>query len=195
MPARPLTRHSRILMTYPPVPDDARAARTQRQIFEAFADLVQRERYDAFAVSDIVKEAGIGRSTFYEHFRDKDSVLRMSLRFPFGPLANLFFQEEAEERVVFALDHLWDRRALARIILSEPTRSIAVQTLIDLAEEGASARGLDPTHGPLRAEIAFKASGAIAALENWVTGRLQMTAEALASSIFCHDQMRLSLAD
>ncbi len=181
-------------MTQLPLPEDARAARTQRQIFEAFAELVQHNRYDNFAVSDIVEAAGVGRSTFYEHFRDKDAVLRTSLRMPFTPLANLFFEPQAKEQVVFALDHLWQRRSVARIILTEPTRSIAVMTFADLAEEGAHARGIEAIDGALRADIAFKANGAIAALENWVTGRLQMNAEALADAVFNHRQMGLVLA-
>ncbi len=180
-------------MTRPSFPDDTRAARTQRQIFDAFAELVQRERYDSFSVTDIVNEAGIGRSTFYEHYRDKDSVLRLSLRFPFGPLAHLFFGEEPRANIVFALDHLWQRRALARIILTEPTRSIAVQTLVDLAEDGARDRGLEPQAGSLRADIAFKAHGAIATLESWVKGRLQMNADGLAEAVFNHAHMALKV--
>jgi len=180
-------------MTHPPRFDDTRVARTQRQIFEAFADLVQRVRYDEITVADIVAGAGIGRSTFYEHYRDKDSVLRMSLRFPFAPLADLFFEEAPRDRVMFALDHLWRRRALARLVLQGPARAIAVQALIDLADEGVTARGGDPEPGALRADIAFKAHGAIAALDNWVTGRLRLDAEGMADAVFNHAHMALVL--
>ncbi len=180
-------------MTFASRSADARVTRTQRQIFEAFADLVQRRRYDEISVGDIVAEAGIGRSTFYEHYRDKDAVLRLSLRFPFSPLADLFFDEVPAARVHMALDHLWQRRSLARILFREHSRAIAVQTFIDLADDGVRARGGDPDVASLRADIAFKSHGMIAALDSWVTGRLALNAEALAEAVFNHANLALAL--
>ncbi len=171
---------------------DSRAVRTRRQIFEAFADLVQRRRYDSFSVADLVAEAGIGRSTFYEHFRDKDAVLRVSLRMPFAPLATLIVRDVARKDVVFALDHFWERRALARIILTEPTRTIAIGSFADLLEDDLKERGDWQDVGSLRADIAFKAHGAIAVLDEWVTGRVQLNSGELADLIFNHAQMRLT---
>ena len=57
------------------LPTDRRAQRTQNLIFSAFADFVQSKRYDRFSVTDIIERAGVGRSTFYDHFSDKNDVL------------------------------------------------------------------------------------------------------------------------
>ena len=61
-------------------PDDRRVSRTRRSIDVAFLTLLQRRGYEAVAVSDIVREADIGRATFYEHYTSKDDLLRAQLR-------------------------------------------------------------------------------------------------------------------
>jgi AcrR family transcriptional regulator len=58
---------------------DRRTARSRRAITSAFVALVLERRYDAIRVGDIVEKADVGRSTFYEHFRSKDDLLRQSM--------------------------------------------------------------------------------------------------------------------
>jgi AcrR family transcriptional regulator len=61
-------------------PSDRRVSRTRRCIDEAFLALLKHRGYDGVAVSDIVREADIGRATFYEHYASKDDLLRAQLR-------------------------------------------------------------------------------------------------------------------
>jgi AcrR family transcriptional regulator len=61
-------------------PLDRRISRTRRSIDAAFLALLQRRGYEAVGVSDIVREAGVGRATFYEHYTSKDDLLRAQLR-------------------------------------------------------------------------------------------------------------------
>ena len=60
---------------------------TRTAILAAFRDLVLARRYSDIRVADIVRRADAGRSTFYEHFRGKDDVLRHSLAAVLTPLA------------------------------------------------------------------------------------------------------------
>src|SRR5690349_5121391 len=55
---------------------DRRQQRTRDAIRRAFIALADKRRYEDFSVADLVAEANIGRSTFYEHYRSKDDVLR-----------------------------------------------------------------------------------------------------------------------
>ena len=59
---------------------DRRVERTRVAILGAFRDLVLTRGYDPISVRDIVDAAGVGRSTFYEHFDDKDDLFQQSLR-------------------------------------------------------------------------------------------------------------------
>ena len=61
-------------------PADRRVSRTRRSIDEAFLALLERRGYEAVGVSDIVREADVGRATFYEHYTSKDDLLRTQLQ-------------------------------------------------------------------------------------------------------------------
>lgn len=54
--------------------DDIRARRSRDELAWALIGLMQTRSYDDISVQDICERAGIGRSTFYSHFADKDEM-------------------------------------------------------------------------------------------------------------------------
>ncbi len=58
---------------------DRRVYRTRQALYDAVVRLMLTRPYDAIAVPDIIAEAGVGRSTFYAHFRSKDELVARSL--------------------------------------------------------------------------------------------------------------------
>ena len=50
-------------------------ARTDRDINEAFLKLLQEKSFEKITVGDIIAEAMVNRSTFYQHYPDKYAVL------------------------------------------------------------------------------------------------------------------------
>lgn len=50
-------------------------ARTDRDINEAFLKLLQEKAFEKITVGDIIAEAMVNRSTFYQHYPDKYAVL------------------------------------------------------------------------------------------------------------------------
>jgi AcrR family transcriptional regulator len=54
---------------------DARTARTQRALGEALVALMFEHEFADITVQDVLDRAGVGRSTFYAHFRNKDDLL------------------------------------------------------------------------------------------------------------------------
>ena len=54
---------------------DARSARTQRALGAALVELMLAQDFDAITVQDVLDGAGVGRSTFYSHFRSKEDLL------------------------------------------------------------------------------------------------------------------------
>ena len=54
---------------------DRRVRRTKRIIGEAFVALILEKGYARVTVQDILDRADVGRSTFYAHYRDKESLL------------------------------------------------------------------------------------------------------------------------
>jgi AcrR family transcriptional regulator len=54
---------------------DPRIARTRRSLQEALFDLARERGLDEISVADIAERAGVNRSTFYQHYSDKDTLL------------------------------------------------------------------------------------------------------------------------
>ena len=54
---------------------DRRVRRTRAALTDAFVSLVLQHGYDHVTVQDILDRADVGRSTFYAHYRDKESLL------------------------------------------------------------------------------------------------------------------------
>lgn len=53
---------------------DRRSLRTRHLVNSAMMELLMEKRYEAITVRDILERAGIGSSTFYAHYFDKEDV-------------------------------------------------------------------------------------------------------------------------
>ncbi len=53
---------------------DRRSQRTRQLVNTAMLELLSEKGYEDITVQDILDRAGIGRSTFYSHYYDKDDV-------------------------------------------------------------------------------------------------------------------------
>ena len=60
-------------------PDDPRAQRSRRLLLETFEEEIRRGRHPVSG-ADLVRTAGVSRSTFYSHFADIDEVGVAALR-------------------------------------------------------------------------------------------------------------------
>ena len=107
---------------------DIKKERTRRRILSEARKAFAKKGYDATAVSDIVKKAGVAQGTFYYHFPDKKSILIELLDEFFGRTKALAAEwasstdtsAEMGERYVRSMAELLsDNRDLARIIMKE----------------------------------------------------------------------------
>lgn len=55
--------------------NDRRSRRTRQLLGDALVELMLEKRFEAITVQEILDRADIGRSTFYAHYRDKESLL------------------------------------------------------------------------------------------------------------------------
>ena len=53
---------------------DRRIRRTRDRLGDALVELVQEKPFDAITVQEVLDRAGVGRSTFYAHYRDKEDL-------------------------------------------------------------------------------------------------------------------------
>ena len=93
---------------------DRRQQKTRTAIFSAFERLLAQKKYSKITIKDIIDEANVGRTTFYEHFETKDALLSEMC-------SNLFhhiFSTEAEGEAnhSFPLSHGDPRMVVTHIL-------------------------------------------------------------------------------
>ena len=83
---------------------DRRSRRTCQLVSSAMIELLSEKRYDAITVQDILDRAGIGRSTFYTHYFDKEDVLTSLLEQQLETLNQQIAQRGAGQGIVPSLE-------------------------------------------------------------------------------------------
>jgi AcrR family transcriptional regulator len=155
---------------------DPRIHRTRERLGDALVELVQEKPFDSITVQDVLDRAGVGRSTFYVHYRDKDDLLlsdmdeflemmatvlsrRADASERVAPVRELFAHVAGERRLYEALiaaDRLHDFRELAQ----EHFARAIEQRLAELPRARGIAAGQ-------RAALAHAHAGALLSLMTW----------------------------
>lgn len=158
-------------------PDDRRKIRTRQAILGALTQLMFTRRYGAIRTADLIETAGVGRSTFYDHFRSRDEVLVALVDPLFAPLADAAAGRGDVFAVEAVLNHLWEQRAVARHLFEPPLGPRLSRKLADMIAERVEAKALavPPTLAATGA-----AAGTLAVLRAWLTGETPCLASDLA---------------
>ena len=96
--------------------EDRRISRTQAALRDAFVALVEDQGLDAVSVGDLCAAADITRGTFYNHYKDKESMV-----------------EAFEDHVIAGLDVIQER--MASLSLAELASCIALKKPLPLLVE------------------------------------------------------------
>lgn len=167
-----------------------RTKRTRQALLDAFLKLLAERRYKNIRVADIAAKADTGRSTFYEHFKDKNDLLFYSMGYHFDLLANVVSTEADTAALGRLLEHYWENRQLAREVMIGPQAPLGsargarhLAKLID-ARLAALLRAnkLKPSVPTLLAATQI-ADGTLAVLRAWLTGEAPCKPDALAKAV------------
>jgi AcrR family transcriptional regulator len=97
-----------------------RAARTRRALGAALTELMLERHFDSITVQDVLDRAGVGRSTFYAHFRNKRDLFLSDYERFLESLEGLLERDEPHRRRLFPvtefLRHLADMRRYLRAL-------------------------------------------------------------------------------
>lgn len=144
---------------------DPRIARTRRLLHDALLSLARERDLDTIAVADIADRATINRSTFYQHYQDKETLLADALdeqaRLAGADLSALLpleVSDQPPEILVRYVEHLDENAALYRRVLGEAgsplTMSRLRRRLSAIVTTGIEGHGFDPEPEDLPVEIA-----------------------------------------
>ena len=159
---------------------DPRVKRSRDAIVAALIELAFRQRYDTIRTADLIARAGVGRSTFYEHFRSKDEVLVAAMAPILQPLASAALGRASKVQVRAMLEHVWQQRGLARIILSGATGMKLQRRLAAMIEVRLAAV---PDAVPPAMVAMAAAAAQLTMLRMWIAGEAACPPAALAAQM------------
>jgi AcrR family transcriptional regulator len=165
---------------------DRRVRRTRTALRDALFDLMAEHGYEAVTVQDIINRADVGRSTFYNHYTDKDDLLRDG----FADLHAIVTQPATAatgtgHRLRFSLPllrHVHQQRRLLQALLTGGGRTPVLRqverVLIDIVRDELTAMpGADAERIPIDAQARYAVGAYLALMEWWLTSQPQMLPE------------------
>jgi AcrR family transcriptional regulator len=165
---------------------DKRVERTRQALFGAFFEIVLSRPYDEITVDDIIAKAGVGRSTFYEHFSGKDELFAVSVQHPLVVLADAMREQDNTPQLVMLMDHFWQNRAIAPGMFKGPARGVMLQVLVELIEERFKQDRVgspNPLLVPPRMAATQLAESLLAPVTAWLLGEVECSKQALAQAL------------
>ena len=163
---------------------ERRSERTRAAILRAFVDLLFRGGFESISVQRIVAEAGIARSTFYEHFSSKEDVLRASMAQFLTVFARCVFDPGQPPELSKVLAHFWENRRLTDAIFSGAPRKIIALSLSELVEARLHEHRSEGLLLPYRLAAIHISEAQLALIESWLRGRAFAHVDDLAHALF-----------
>ena len=162
---------------------DRRQIKTRAALHSAFRSLLLGRGYDALTVGAVADMANVGRSTFYEHYRTMDDLLRASIQGPFTTLADLVDKPAAGDALLDLLLHFRENQQVARVLLTWPTRPVLASTLAQLIADRLRASSLAAPLVPAEVIARQLAEMQLALVDAWIAGRPAMLPDAVAQAL------------
>ena len=156
-------------------PDDRRVVRTRQAIIEAVTRLIFSKGITSVSMASVADAANVGRSTLYEHFKNKDELLAASIAPLFDALAHGCVAIDDDPEMLSLVTHFWGGRTFAPFMLQGRTGQVIGKIMIEsferaLVKRPASTKRLPATQCRLAA--IYMARGTIGILLDWLTGRV-----------------------
>jgi len=162
---------------------DSRVKNTRMVLFQAFSSLVLNRAYDDIRVTDIIEKAGISRSTFYQHYKNKDDILADSMSGIFGVLADAACGQGQASHLHSVLEHFWQNRNFGRIILNGPAYKRMASELALIIESRLDTTPEPHTPPALQLKAIQLAEGQFAPIRAWLSGNISCHTEEMATQL------------
>lgn len=158
---------------------DRRVARTRKALGNALVELMLARSFDDITVQQVLDRAGVGRATFYAHFRNKHDLLLSDAERFFDALERHFMAGETGTRVAPVAElfaHVADyhrfSRALEQSGAGEAVYDLLVGHLAGMIERRMAALRPDAAPGPLPPAAAARVlAGALVEMMRWWLNR------------------------
>ena len=157
-------------------------SRARARLIAAFNRLVFDRTPGPIRVSQIVEKAGVGRSTFYDHFGSAEAIHMAALSRPLSHLAAPAAGTGTVEQLEWFLSHFWTNRSRAREVLAGATRDRVIRLLADMIDQRSDRHC--QTAIPRRLAVTQVAEAMLGPIRAWLLGEAAVTPTTLAHSLF-----------
>jgi AcrR family transcriptional regulator len=159
---------------------DRRVLHTRDALGDALVNLMHEKPFETITVQHVLDRAGISRSTFYTHYRDKDDLFMSDVEEFWEGMSTLVSRRgEASDRVA-PVTELFGHIAEAREFYSALIASGKIHDVLELGR-GHFARGIEQRFVELprargiaveqRSALAYAFAGALFSLLSWWVDR------------------------
>lgn len=155
---------------------DSRVRRTRDALGDALVRLMLEKPFDDITIQEVLDRAGVGRSTFYSHYSDKDDLLMSDAEEFFEAISMALSTHGDKSERVFPVKEFFKHVGEMREFFAALVTSGKVHENLELAR-GHFARGIARRLSELpgaqsipessRAAIAFAHAGALLSLLTW----------------------------
>lgn len=121
---------------------DRRVLRTRDTLGDALIALMQEKAFDEITVQEVLDRAGVGRSTFYAHYRDKDDLFLSDVEDFMGMMSTLLTRRGVSLERVAPVAELFGHIAEVREFYASVVASGKVKDVLELGQ-GFFARSIE----------------------------------------------------
>lgn len=121
---------------------DPRVRQTRNRLGMALITLIQEKPIDDITVQEVLSRAGVGRSTFYLHFRDKDDLLLSQLEGFLEFMSTMLLKNREESHRVMPVAEMFDHIGGENKVYRAISDSGRLNDFFELAQ-GYFARGIE----------------------------------------------------
>jgi AcrR family transcriptional regulator len=164
---------------------DRRVRRTRDALGDALVGLMHEKPFDAITVQNVLERAGVGRSTFYAHYRDKDDLFLSDVEDFFELMAGLLERRGEVSKRVAPVREMFAHLAEAREFYAALIASGKIQDVLEIGQ-GYFMRAIESRLGKVQLELTplertalaqMFAGALIASLSWWVQRGMPVPAE------------------
>jgi AcrR family transcriptional regulator len=155
---------------------DRRIRRTRDALGDALVELMHEKPFEAITVQHVLDRAGVGRSTFYSHYRDKDDLFLSDVEEFFEAMATMLSRRGEASRRVAPVRELFAHVAEQRDFRTALVASGKIHDVLEMGQ-GHFARAIEQqlarqprAHGITadeRPAVAYALAGALLSLLSW----------------------------
>ncbi len=110
---------------------DRRQQKTRKAVFDALGRILKEKSFYDITVQDILDEANIGRSTYYDHFQSRDDLLQAMCDDLFLHISEAAHGHEGDLKGLFThiMEHIGDENDALLAVLMTSARSLLLNRL------------------------------------------------------------------